>query len=167
MSKQVVAICPGSFDPPTNGHIDVIRRASRAFGRVVVAVAVNPDKAPLLTPEDRVRLLTEVLEPETNVSVRTYEGLLVDLAGEIGAAVIVKGLRAMSDVERELQMAQMNAELDGGVDTFFVPTEARWSFVSSSLVKEVAAYRGDVSELVPDAVNRLLRERFGAPGRPG
>ncbi len=156
---MAVAICPGSFDPPTNGHVDVIQRASRHFDRVVVSVAVNPAKTPLLTPDQRVDLLREVLSHLDNVEVEAYDGLLVDLARKRGAGVIVKGLRALSDVERELQMAQMNAGLYEAVDTFFVTTDPRWSFVSSSLVKEVAAYGGDVSGLVPDAVNRLLLKR--------
>ena len=154
---MAVAICPGSFDPPTNGHVDVIQRASRHFDRVVVAVAVNMSKNPMLSPSERVELLREVLSHLENVEVQAYEGLLVDLARERGATVIVKGLRAVSDLERELQMAQMNARLYGAVDTFFVTTDPRWSFVSSSMVKEVAAYGGDVSGLVPEAVNRLLR----------
>ncbi|HVL52230.1 MAG TPA: pantetheine-phosphate adenylyltransferase [Actinomycetota bacterium] len=153
---MAVAICPGSFDPPTNGHVDVIQRASRHFDRVVVSVAVNPNKTPLLTAERRVSLLREVLAHLDNVEVEAYDGLLVDLARARGAGVIVKGLRALSDVERELQMAQMNAGLYEAVDTFFVTTDPRWSFVSSSLVKEVAAYGGDVSGLVPAAVNRAL-----------
>lgn len=156
---MAVAICPGSFDPPTNGHVDVIQRACRHFDRVVVSVAVNPQKTPLLTSDQRVELLKEVLSHLENVEVEAYEGLLVDLARKRGAGVIVKGLRALSDVERELQMAQMNAGLYGAVDTFFVTTDPRWSFVSSSLVKEVAAYGGDVSGLVPPAVNRLLLRR--------
>ncbi|HEX2052659.1 MAG TPA: pantetheine-phosphate adenylyltransferase [Actinomycetota bacterium] len=156
---MATAICPGSFDPPTNGHVDVIQRACRHFDRVVVAVAVNPDKIPLLSADKRVELLREVLGHLDNVEVESYEGLLVNLARERGAGVIVKGLRALSDVERELQMAQMNSGLYGAVDTFFVTTDPRWSFVSSSLVKEVAAYGGDVSGLVPPAVNRLLKGR--------
>jgi pantetheine-phosphate adenylyltransferase len=155
-----IALCPGSFDPPTNGHIDVIQRASKSFERVIVAVAVNPAKTPLLTPEERVGLLREVLAHLRNVEVVAYGGLLVDLARQRGAGVIVKGLRALSDVEREIQMAQMNAGLYGGVDTFFVTTDPRWSFVSSSGVKEVAAYGGDISGLVPEPVNLLLKARY-------
>ena len=157
---MAVALCPGSFDPPTNGHIDVIQRAAKHFERVIVSVAVNPAKSPLLSPDERVGLLREVLRHLDNVEVEAYGGLLVDLARQRGAGIIVKGLRALSDVERELQMAQMNAGLYGGVDTFFVTTDPRWSFVSSSGVKEVAAYGGDVSGLVPDPVNRLLKTRF-------
>jgi pantetheine-phosphate adenylyltransferase len=159
-----VAICPGSFDPPTNGHIDVIQRAARHFEQVVVSVSVNPAKTPMLTSDERVALLEEVLAHLDNVKVEAYEGLLVDLARERGAGVIVKGLRALSDVEREIQMAQMNAGLYEGVDTFFVTTDPRWSFVSSSGVKEVAAYGGDVSGLVPPAVNRLLETRYKGGG---
>lgn len=162
---MTVAICPGSFDPPTNGHVDVIQRAARHFERVVVSVSVNPAKTPMLTPEERVALLREVLGHMDNVQVEAYEGLLVDLARERGAGVIVKGLRALSDVEREIQMAQMNAGLYEGVDTFFVTTDPRWSFVSSSGVKEVAAYGGDVSALVPDPVNRLLETRYKGGSR--
>lgn len=161
---MAVAICPGSFDPPTNGHVDVIQRASRHFDRVIVSVAVNPSKSPMLTHQDRVALLREILGHIDNVEVEAYQGLLVDLARERGAGVIVKGLRALSDVERELQMAQMNAGLYQQVDTFFVTTDPRWSFVSSSLVKEVAAYGGDVSSLVPEAVNRLLIKRYSGGG---
>lgn len=161
---MTVAICPGSFDPPTNGHIDVIQRAARHFEQVVVSVSVNPSKKPMLTPDERVALLQEVLTHLDNVKVEAYEGLLVDLARERGAGVIVKGLRALSDVEREIQMAQMNAGLYEGVDTFFVTTDPRWSFVSSSGVKEVAAYGGDVSGLVPAAVNRLLETRYKGEG---
>lgn len=161
---MTVAICPGSFDPPTNGHIDVIQRAARHFEQVVVSVSVNPSKKPMLTPDERVALLQEVLTHLDNVKVEAYEGLLVDLARERGAGVIVKGLRALSDVEREIQMAQMNAGLYEGVDTFFVTTDPRWSFVSSSGVKEVAAYGGDVSGLVPPAVNRLLETRYKGGG---
>lgn len=157
---MAVAICPGSFDPPTNGHVDVIRRASRHFDRVVVCVVENPSKAPLFDPDSRVAMLREVLKHLANVDVEAYRGLLVDLARLRGAGVIVKGLRALSDVERELQMAQMNAGLFREVDTMFITTEPRWSFVSSSLVKEVAAYGGDVSALVPDPVNRALVARF-------
>lgn len=162
---MTVAICPGSFDPPTNGHIDVIQRAARHFERVVVLVSVNPAKSPMLSAQERVLLLREVLGHLDNVEVEAYEGLLVDLARQRGAGVIVKGLRALSDVEREIQMAQMNAGLFESVDTFFVTTDPRWSFVSSSGVKEVAAYGGDVSGLVPMAVNDLLERRYKGGSR--
>lgn len=158
---MAVAICPGSFDPPTNGHVDVIQRASRHFETVVVCVLENPSKTPLFDAASRVKLLKEVLMHLPNVDIEAYRGLLVDLARRRGAGVIVKGLRALSDVERELQMAQMNAGLLRGVDTMFITTDPRWSFVSSSLVKEVAAYGGDIGALVPDPVNRALIARLG------
>lgn len=159
---MAVAVCPGSFDPPTNGHLDVIERASRHFDEVVVCVTKNPSKKPLLDPDERVKLLAEALGHLSNVRVESYEGLLVDFARQIGAGVIVKGLRALSDVEKELQMAQMNAGLFNKVDTLFVTTDPRWSFVSSSMVKEVAALGGDVSDLVPPAVNLTLKRHFGS-----
>ncbi|MGQ0679072.1 MAG: pantetheine-phosphate adenylyltransferase [Actinomycetota bacterium] len=155
------ALCPGSFDPPTNGHLDVIERASRIFDRVVVAVVENRSKSPMFTQQERTELLSRVLEHLPNIRVVAFQGLLVDLAREVNAGVIVKGLRALSDVERELQMAQMNAGLFREVDTMFVTTDPRWSFVSSSGVKEVAAYGGDVSSLVPEPVNEALKRRFG------
>lgn len=157
-----VAICPGSFDPPTNGHVDVIERAGRHFERVVVSVVENRDKSPLFTQDERVDLLKQVLGHLDNIEIVSYTGLLVDLARSAGASVIVKGLRALSDVERELQMAQMNAGLFRDVDTMFITTDPRWSFVSSSGVKEVAAYGGNVAGLVPEPVNRALKKRFKA-----
>lgn len=161
---MAVALCPGSFDPPTNGHVDVIERACRHFDRVVVSVVENPSKSPLFTAEERVELLRSVLSHLENVSVESHRGLLMDLVRERGASVIVKGLRALSDVERELQMAQMNASLLGGVDTIFITTDPRWGFVSSSLVKEVATYGGDVRNLVPHKVNEALTGRLRAQG---
>ena len=157
---MAIAICPGSFDPPTNGHLDVIQRASRHFERVVVCVAENPAKSPLFTVEERLELLRSALGHLANVEVESYQGLLVDLARRRSAGVIVKGLRALSDVAGELQMAQMNAGLFHEVDTMFITTDPRWSFVSSSGVKEVAALGGDVGKLVPAAVNAALAERF-------
>jgi pantetheine-phosphate adenylyltransferase len=154
-----IAICPGSFDPPTNGHVDVIQRACRHFDHVVVAVVENPSKASMFTQAERVALLVDVLRHLTNVSVVSHQGLLVDLAEARGASVIVKGLRALSDLERELQMAQVNAQLLTNLDTVFFTTDPKWSFVSSSLVKEVSAYGGDVSSWVPKVVIRALTQR--------
>lgn len=162
---MAVALCPGSFDPPTNGHTDVVERASRHFERVIVAVLKNPGKVALFEPAERVRLLKEALGHLPNVEIETYEGLLVDLARERDVAVIVKGLRAISDLEYELQMAQMNATLLPSADTLFIATSPRWSFISSSLVREVARYGGDVSGLVPPPVAEALRRRF--PVDPG
>jgi pantetheine-phosphate adenylyltransferase len=158
----VSALCPGTFDPVTNGHIDVIRRASACFDSVVVAVLENPQKEPVFSVEERVAMLKEALADLPNVEVDAYAGLLVDFARARGLGVVVKGIRAASDVEFELEMAQMNRRM-GGVETFFVPTNPQWSYLSSSLIREVVRYGGDVSGLVPDHVRDRLRERLG-PG---
>jgi len=158
------AICPGSFDPVTYGHIDIIERTARHFENVVVAVIRNPQKAQALFGlEERQELLHEVTAHLPNVSIRFFKGLLVDFARDCGAEVIVKGLRAISDFDYELQMAQMNQRLSG-VDTFFVSTSPQHSFLSSSLVKEVARFGGDVSSMVPPAVAKRLETRYGPEG---
>lgn len=157
---MTVAICPGSFDPPTNGHVDVVERASRHFERVIVAVVTNPAKKPLFEAPERMRLLKEALSHLDNIEVVEHDGLTVDLARDRGAGVIVKGLRAVSDVEYELQQAQMNSSITPDVDTLFIATSPKWSFISSSLVKEVARYGGDVAGLVPSAVAEALRGKF-------
>ena len=153
------ALCPGSFDPPTNGHIDVIERAARWFDRVVVAVIANPSKEPLFSLEERKGLLTDALGHLDNVEVESFAGLLVDFANERELNVIVKGLRAVSDFEYELQMAQMNAALSPGIDTMFVTAKPSWAFLSSSLVKQVARYGGNIEGLVPPGVASALAER--------
>jgi pantetheine-phosphate adenylyltransferase len=155
----LTALCPGTFDPVTNGHLDVIGRASELFESVVVAVVENPSKTPLFTLEERVELLEEAVRDLPNVRVGSFRGLLVDHARAAGAAVIVKGLRAISDYEYEIQMAQMNQRI-GGVDTLFMATSPRWSFLSSSLVREVARFGGDVEGLVPDHVRKSLIDRL-------
>jgi pantetheine-phosphate adenylyltransferase len=152
------AACPGSFDPVTNGHIDIIGRASVLFDEVVVAVGVNASKKRLFTPEERMEMLAEAVRPFPNVTVDGFSGLLTDFCQQRGVVAIVKGLRAVSDFDYELQMAQMNQQLSG-VETLFMPTNPLWSFLSSSLVKEVAAYGGDVAHLVPDVVHRQLLAR--------
>ncbi|GAA4992218.1 pantetheine-phosphate adenylyltransferase [Actinopolymorpha pittospori] len=154
------AVCPGSFDPVTNGHLDIIVRGARLFDDLTVAVGTNPHKAGLFTATERVELLREVTKDLPEVRVTTFNGLLVDFCREQGIQAIVKGLRAVGDFDYELQMAQMNLRLTG-VETVFVPTSPEYSFLSSSLVKEVATYGGDVSGLVPDHVLRRLTERLG------
>jgi len=150
------AACPGSFDPVTNGHLDIIGRAARLFDEVVVAVGVNQSKNRLFSPEERIAMLTDAVGPYQNVVVEGFSGLLTDFCTARGVGAIVKGLRAVSDFDYELQMAQMNASL-APVDTVFLPTSPEHSFLASSLVKEVAALGGDVSGLVPAAVHdRLL-----------
>jgi pantetheine-phosphate adenylyltransferase len=155
----LTALCPGTFDPVTNGHLDVIGRAAELFGSVIVAVVENPSKTPLFTLEERVQLLEEAVREHPNVRVGSFRGLLVDHARAEGAAVIVKGLRAISDYEYEIQMAQMNQRI-GEIDTLFMATSPKWSFLSSSLVREVARFGGDVEGLVPDHVRKRLIDRL-------
>ncbi|HEU4528457.1 MAG TPA: pantetheine-phosphate adenylyltransferase [Actinomycetota bacterium] len=156
---SLTALCPGTFDPVTNGHLDIIERAGRRFDAVVVGVLDNPAKDPLFSAEERVQLLKEATAGLANVTVVSFGGLLVESAKSLGADVVVKGLRAVTDFEYEIQMAQMNYAL-AGVETLFMTTGPQWSFVSSSLVKEVARFGGDVSELVPPVVAERLRERL-------
>jgi pantetheine-phosphate adenylyltransferase len=158
----LIALCPGTFDPVTNGHLDIIGRAANTFETVVVSVLENPSKTPLFTLDERVLLLREALGDRSNVRVESFRGLLVDHARRQGASVIVKGLRAVSDYEYEIQMAQMNERI-GGVETLFMATSPKWSFLSSSLVKEVCRFGGDVEGLVPDHVRKALVDRTGAP----
>jgi len=153
------AVCPGSFDPVTLGHLDIVERASKIYDEVVVAVLVNKKKSSLYTVEERMALLTEVTAGYGNVKVDSFHGLLVDYCATHDIPVIVKGLRAISDFDYELQMAQMNHGL-AGVETMFMTTNPLYSFLSSSLVKEVATYGGDVSGLVPPRVLASLLERM-------
>jgi len=158
------ALCPGSFDPVTLGHLDIIERTARHFDSVIVAVIRNPQKSEsLFALEDRQDMLAEVTAHLTNIEIRYFKGLLVDFAKEHGAEAIVKGLRAVSDFDYELQMAQMNQKLSG-IDTFFISTSPRYSFLSSSLVREVARFGGDVSSMVPPIVAKRLAERFHGGG---
>jgi len=157
------AACPGSFDPVTNGHIDIVARASALFDEVVVAVGLNASKSRLFTPEERMGMIREAVAPYSNVSVASFEGLLTDFCQQNGIAAIVKGLRAVSDFDYELQMAQMNSSL-APVETVFLPASPEHSFLASSLVKEVAAYGGDVSRLVPANVIGPLRSKLERSG---
>ncbi len=157
----LIAVCPGTFDPVTNGHLDIIGRTGRAFDVVIVGVLENPYKQPLFEVADRVAMLEEACSDLPNVRVTSFSGLLVDFTQAQGAAVIVKGLRAVSDYEAEIQMAQMNHRLSG-VETLSMPTSPNWSFLSSSLVKEVALFGGDVEGLVPDHVKKRLADRLEA-----
>ena len=151
------AVCPGSFDPVTNGHVDVINRAAALYDELVVAVLVNPGKAGFFPVEERMELLRESVAHLSNVRVDSFQGLLVDYCGANDIPVIVKGLRAVSDFEYELQMAQMNREL-ANIETLFVPTAPQVGHLSSSLVKQIAMFGGDVARLVPKAVNDRLIE---------
>ena len=156
-----IAIVPGSFDPVTNGHLDIIERAAKTFAEVHVAVMNNSSKQPLFSVEERIALIHEVTSKYDNVKIDTSSGLLIDYAHEINASVIVRGLRAISDFEYEMQITSMNRVLDESIETFFVMTKSQYSFLSSSIVKEVARYGGDVSTLVPPHVNAALKEKFG------
>ena len=154
------AVCPGSFDPVTNGHVDIFRRAAGLFDELVVATGTNPSKSRLFDPEARLEMLREACADLPNVTVMGFSGLIVDFCREIGAQAIVKGLRGGNDYEYELPMAQMNSHLTG-VETVFVPTNAALGYISSSLVKEVASLGGDVSALVPPAVHARMLAVLG------
>jgi pantetheine-phosphate adenylyltransferase len=154
-------VCPGSFDPVTNGHLDIVGRASRLFDEVIIGVLINQAKTGLFTEDERIEMLGEVTKGYDNVRVLSFRGLLVDFCRTHDAAVVVKGLRAVSDFDYELQMAQMNIGL-AGVETLFMPTNPLYSFLSSSLVKEVAKWGGDVSAHVPDVVAARLADRLAS-----
>ena len=154
------AVCPGSFDPVTNGHIDIVTRASTLFDEVVVAVGVNKSKHRLFTADERIAMLQEACAGFDNVRVDGFTGLLTTFCTDNDIQAIVKGLRAVSDFDYELQMAQMNSSLAPVVETVFVPTSPEWSFLASSLVKEVATFGGDVTGLVPEFVRELLLKRL-------
>ena len=156
---MTTALIPGSFDPPTNGHLDVVERCAALFDDIIVAIIKNPSKGPLFTEAEREAMLTEVTDQWDNVTIGSFDGLLVNYAKEVGADVIVKGLRAVTDFDYELQMSQMNRQLSG-IDTFFVATSPDYGYLSSSLVKEVSRYGGSVDELVPEIVAAALKERF-------
>lgn len=155
----IAAIYPGTFDPITNGHIDLVGRAARMFGRVVVAVAENRNKSPLFDLDERVRMAQEALEGIPNVEVRGFDTLLVEFARSSGCEVILRGLRAVSDFEFEFQLAGMNRHLGPEIETVFLTPSERYAFISSSLIREIAKLNGDISAFVPDAVRvALLRK---------
>jgi pantetheine-phosphate adenylyltransferase len=156
----LTALCPGTFDPATNGHLDIIERAARRFDALIVAVLDNPSKQPLFAAEERVAMLKELTADLPGVEVDRFSGLLVDYARRRDVDLVVKGLRAVSDFEYEIQMAQMNVEL-GDVETVFIATSPTWSFLSSSLVKEAARLGGDVSGFVPPLVADRLADALG------
>ncbi|MBD8031633.1 MULTISPECIES: pantetheine-phosphate adenylyltransferase [Solibacillus] len=157
---EKIAVVPGSFDPITNGHIDIIRRAADVFDIVYVAVLNNSSKNPLFSIEERTALITEVTKDLPNIRIETSSGLLIDYAREKKAKAIVRGLRAVSDFEYEMQITSMNRVLDENIETFFIMSKNQYSFLSSSIVKEVAKYGGKVGELVPSVVEKALKEKF-------
>jgi pantetheine-phosphate adenylyltransferase len=155
------ALYPGTFDPITNGHVDLIRRSARIFEKVVVAIAANPAKAPLFSLEERVTLARDVLDSIGNVQVMGYTGLTVELARESGLEVMIRGLRAVSDFEFEFQLATMSRQLNDDVETVFLTPTEQFSFISSSMVREIALLGGDVSKFVPPAVRNALEAKRG------
>ncbi len=157
-----IAVYPGSFDPITYGHVDIVQRGLQVFDRVVLAIAQNPDKPPLFTPAERDAMIDEVFRGDTRIRADTFSGLLVDYVQQVGARVIVRGLRAVADFEYEFQMTMMNRHLAPGIETIFMMTSETHFYTSSRLVREVAGLGGSVDGLVPDAVVRRLRERFAS-----
>jgi len=162
---QVTAIYPGTFDPITNGHLDIIARGVRLFDRIIVALLSNADKEPLFPLEDRMEIVRSVVARLPNVQVESFDGLLVNYARSRSASVIVRGLRALSDFEYEFQMALMNRRLEPGVETVFMMPSEAYSYVSSRLVKEVFRLGGDATGLVPQEVVTRLKARYASPGR--
>ena len=157
---MIIALVPGSFDPPTKGHLDVVERCVGLFDEIVIGVVHNPSKKPLFSAEERVAMLEACCEEWPNVRVESFEGLLVDFAEEIGARSVVKGLRAVTDFDYEIQMSQMNRHLNGEIVSLFVATKPEYGYLSSSLVKEVARLGGSVDDLVPPIVAHALKERI-------
>jgi pantetheine-phosphate adenylyltransferase len=163
---SMMALYPGTFDPITNGHLDIIQRSLSIFDRVLVAIAVNVRKEPLFSTAERMDLIRAAVGPEPRLEVDSFHGLLVDYVLRRGARIVVRGLRAIADFEYEFQLAHMNRRLAPGVDTIFLPTTQENFYVSSSLVKEIASFGGDISGVVPAAVNQALRAKFPPSSLP-
>jgi pantetheine-phosphate adenylyltransferase len=155
-----IAICPGSFDPITNGHVDIIQRVAKLFDHVIVAIFINQNKKPLFTLEERIAFIEDATKHLTNVSVDSSTGLLVNYAKEKNASVIVRGLRSAQDFEYEMQNTAMNRHLNENVETIYLQTSSEFSFISSSIVKEAAKYHGNISSFVPKMVEEALKEKF-------
>lgn len=155
-----IAVYPGSFDPITNGHMDIIQRASKIYDKVIVGVLNNTSKSPLFTPQERVEMISGELKGLNNVEVLSFSGLLVDFARENGASVIVKGLRTVADFEYEFQMALLNKALDAEVETIFMMTDSKYSYISSSMVKELAGFNGNLAGFVSHEIEKKIKEKL-------
>lgn len=155
------AIYPGSFDPITNGHLSLLRRSLQIFDRIIVAIAINPEKKPLFTLEERLEMLSLVFKDYPRVQVDHFQGLLVDYVEQQGTNIVLRGLRALSDFEYEFQMALMNRKLNRKVQTVFMMTDYKWFYISSTIIREAAALNGNIDGLVPEIVNQRLKEKFG------
>jgi pantetheine-phosphate adenylyltransferase len=160
VSGHEAAVYAGSFDPPTTGHLDLVERAARLFPRVIVAIGIHPTREPLFSAEERMALLRQICAHLPNVEVDSFDGLLIDYGRRVGARVIVRGLRAATDFEYELQIAHANADLCSSIDTVFLPTRANYGFISASLVREIASHHGDVSRYAPAVVCDALKRKF-------
>lgn len=157
---MIEAIFPGTFDPPTNGHINIIQRASRLFDKIDVVIAVNKAKSCLFTPEERLAFLEELVKPYKNVTVHTYSGLIVDYAEQKGANVLIRGIRNSIDFSYEFDLSLMNHKLNSNIETLFIPTEQKYLVLKSSSIKELAQFGGDVSEMVPENVRVALEKKY-------
>ncbi|MEE1212082.1 MAG: pantetheine-phosphate adenylyltransferase [Treponema sp.] len=157
---MIEAIFPGTFDPPTNGHINIIQRASRLFDKIDVVIAVNKAKSCLFTPEERLSFLEELVKPYKNVTVHTYSGLIVDYAEQKGANVLIRGIRNSIDFSYEFDLSLMNHKLNSNIETLFIPTEQKYLVLKSSSIKELAQFGGDVSEMVPENVRAALEKKY-------
>jgi pantetheine-phosphate adenylyltransferase len=157
-----IAIYPGSFDPVTNGHVDIVRRGRTLFDEIIVAILHNPNKKALFSIEERMLMLKESMKGLSGISFDTFGGLLVDYANDSGANAILRGMRAVSDFEYEFQLALMNRKLNRDIQTVFLMTGLRWIFTSSSIIKEAARFGGDITDMVPPIVNQKIKEKFGA-----
>ncbi|MBF0983163.1 MAG: pantetheine-phosphate adenylyltransferase [Lachnospiraceae bacterium] len=155
------AIYPGSFDPVTFGHLDIISRSAKMVDKLIIAVLINKSKSSLFSMEERVRMISEYVKEYKNVEVHSFSGLTVDYAKEVGATMIVRGLRAVTDFEYELQLAQTNKVMAEDIDTLFLATNLKYSYLSSSIVKEIASYNGDISAFVPRMVENAMKEKYG------
>ena len=156
-----IAIYPGTFDPVTNGHLSIVKRALKIFDKLIIAILINPNKVSLFSREERIEMIQEAVAGQPNVEVESFDGMLVDYAVKKKAKVILRGLRALSDFEYEFQMALMNRKLNRDVQSIFLMTDYKWFYISSTIIKEAASLGGDISGLVPHNVSRMLKEKYG------